>query len=288
MSSVREGLGKRKIDVSDDKFAVNFDQQRKKPHMVLVFKDVIQTFPTAEAECQPSRDPDLMMLIETKCSSKLIETVERSVDMFGIGANWIGLVSMSGRLPYFQKLHCQICGHIRLIPIKLSLYGSGSGRCNLQSWGSKVKRFRFEAKRLMEKGYEKAVKRGWEKGAKYRGGMGIDYPIKECMEELERWSKVFFGNVLLQENGIRQQLKRSKTHWLKDGDRNTKFFHTCTSSRRRINTIEEPEDEAGEWCSNVKGIEEIIMGCFSCLFIKLSVSSRYESSIGDGQIQTDS
>jgi len=41
--------------------------------------------------------------------------------------------------------------------------------------------------------------------------------------------------LLIQEDAFWRQ--RAKTHWLKDGDLNTKFFHAAASSRKKVNHI---------------------------------------------------
>ena len=48
--------------------------------------------------------------------------------------------------------------------------------------------------------------------------------------------------------------QRAKAHWLKEGDRNTKFFHAQTSERRKQNTIVGIWDEQGRWCDDEESI----------------------------------
>ena len=44
--------------------------------------------------------------------------------------------------------------------------------------------------------------------------------------------------------------QRSKVAWLRDGDRNTRFFHSTASQRRRRNYITKLHDANGGWCSS--------------------------------------
>ena len=44
--------------------------------------------------------------------------------------------------------------------------------------------------------------------------------------------------------------QRSKVAWLHDGDRNTRFFHSKASQRRRRNYITKLYDANGGWCSS--------------------------------------
>jgi hypothetical protein len=41
--------------------------------------------------------------------------------------------------------------------------------------------------------------------------------------------------------------QRAKQEWLKNGDKNTHFFHACANSRRKKKFIEKIRDEQGNW-----------------------------------------
>ena len=43
--------------------------------------------------------------------------------------------------------------------------------------------------------------------------------------------------------------QQSKIMWLKDGDRNTNFFHSKASQRQRHNYITKLHDQMGIWCT---------------------------------------
>ena len=43
-------------------------------------------------------------------------------------------------------------------------------------------------------------------------------------------------------------LQRSRTEWLRDGDKNTTFFHAQVSQRKRRNNIKGLMDGEGNWC----------------------------------------
>lgn len=44
--------------------------------------------------------------------------------------------------------------------------------------------------------------------------------------------------------------QRAKTHWYRDGDRNTKFFHASTTARKKVNRIISLDDDAGNKISD--------------------------------------
>ncbi|KAK3211197.1 hypothetical protein Dsin_015903 [Dipteronia sinensis] len=58
----------------------------------------------------------------------------------------------------------------------------------------------------------------------------------------------------------------SRVQWLKEGSRNTKFFHWKASTRRAQNVFKGLYDERGVWCEGRKGLEEVISGYFNKLF----------------------
>lgn len=56
-----------------------------------------------------------------------------------------------------------------------------------------------------------------------------------------------------------------KEHWLKNGDKNTKFFHANVTQRRRANQIVRIENEDGALCST----PEEITNAFTDYFQKI-------------------
>ncbi|KAL8159773.1 hypothetical protein V2J09_001310 [Rumex salicifolius] len=58
----------------------------------------------------------------------------------------------------------------------------------------------------------------------------------------------------------------ARTDVLKDGDRNTKFFHACAVVRRKRNRIEGLFDEAGIWHDNPSELRSMVVDHFKALF----------------------
>ncbi|CAL9024686.1 unnamed protein product, partial [Prunus brigantina] len=61
-------------------------------------------------------------------------------------------------------------------------------------------------------------------------------------------------------------LQKSRNTWLKEGDRNTHFFHLSTVIRRRRNKLEGLNNEAGIWITNKDGMKLTIVNYFQKLF----------------------
>ncbi|KAM2502553.1 hypothetical protein ACFX1W_033092 [Malus domestica] len=59
---------------------------------------------------------------------------------------------------------------------------------------------------------------------------------------------------------------KSRNQWMKEGDKNTKFFHAQTMKRRRCNKIVGLEDEQGNWCTGPGEVDEIAVRYFRNLF----------------------
>jgi hypothetical protein len=60
--------------------------------------------------------------------------------------------------------------------------------------------------------------------------------------------------------------QRSRVDWLKEGDRNTTFFHARASSRRRANTIKALVREDGTRCVQLSAIKGMVEDFYNNLF----------------------
>ena len=125
--------------------------------------------------------------------------------------------------------------------------------------------------------------------------------IEKCSKDLEWWEKKVFGNVRREleekkkmlakikaetmrrgDNSQLRELKveihdlmdketlmwsqRSRVLWLKNGDRNSKFFHKKATQRFKKNSILGIEDKRGNWQEQPEVIEDIIVEYFAELF----------------------
>jgi hypothetical protein len=135
-------------------------------------------------------------------------------------------------------------------------------------------RFKFENAWLADPDFSPFVQEQWHS----YGAQEIVQKLNCCASDLTSWSKTHFHHIrrevdkcrkqiervrtqvdsnninlfnalqkrisflLVQENSFWRQ--RAKTHWLKDGDLNTKFFHASATSRCKINRITSLMDSA--------------------------------------------
>jgi hypothetical protein len=72
--------------------------------------------------------------------------------------------------------------------------------------------------------------------------------------------QVEIGELLEQEELMWRQ--RAKMHWLKEWDKNTRFFHECVKQRRRRNVISQIEDEDGRTWSDPGEVEQVFSSYF--------------------------
>lgn len=115
---------------------------------------------------------------------------------------------------------------------------------------------------------------------------------KECLAELKNWSKDEFngrkmklkqltnklkeirnrcghfdsGDELLKTDGEIFWKQKSRVEWLREGDKNTKFFHSKASARRQKNMICGLEDENGNWIEEVKDVDRMFCEYFTKIF----------------------
>ncbi|KAF4388506.1 hypothetical protein F8388_012483, partial [Cannabis sativa] len=61
--------------------------------------------------------------------------------------------------------------------------------------------------------------------------------------------------------------QRSKQLWLREGDRNSKYFHAKATSRRRSNVIHKLKNSDGEWVGWEDGLPTVIVNYFQHLFM---------------------
>ncbi|XP_074318329.1 uncharacterized protein LOC141655135 [Silene latifolia] len=161
---------------------------------------------------------------------------------------------------------------------------------------ARVRPFRFEQIWVGEEGSEDAVERGVARG---RGDLVA--VLDECARELRGWQKININKIGKEIEKKRKQLarfnegdrseenvqrrrqlvakisnlrrqeeqywrQRSRALWLKDGDRNTKFFHTRAGERKRKNYIAKLIDDEGAERVGTEAVTNVAMEYFQALF----------------------
>ncbi|KAH9784956.1 reverse transcriptase domain-containing protein [Citrus sinensis] len=98
-------------------------------------------------------------------------------------------------------------------------------------------------------------------------------------EEIKR-VKNQIHNILLNEEIYWKQ--RSRADWLREGDKNTKYFHAKASSRKRKNKIWGIEDSQGNWMQNADEVESEFCGYFADLFTTSSPDQKLMDTVLEG------
>uniref|UniRef100_A0A803Q977 Endonuclease/exonuclease/phosphatase domain-containing protein n=1 Tax=Cannabis sativa TaxID=3483 RepID=A0A803Q977_CANSA len=108
--------------------------------------------------------------------------------------------------------------------------------------------------------------------------------IKECKKEIFQWKKGSdmglvekyqqavnnLNNILLQKELFWKQ--KSKQLWLREGDRNSKYFHATATARRRQNAIQRLRIATGEWVDWQGGLLQVVVDYFNDLFTPSAVN----------------
>jgi hypothetical protein len=166
-------------------------------------------------------------------------------------------------------------------------------------------RFRFETIWMQAEGCEEVVRRAWQQPQSGYLLYQVSQRIKTCRMALQRWSRTInrptknrvaqartayadsekgcqenrdnreaytrrnqarrdLNEVLAQEEKYWQQ--RSPVSWLRDGDRNTRFFHASASQRKKKNTILGLRDANGHLATIRNTMSPIVEAYFHNIF----------------------
>ncbi|XP_059436514.1 uncharacterized protein LOC132169501 [Corylus avellana] len=172
--------------------------------------------------------------------------------------------------------------------------------------------FRYEARWSRKVEPKEIIKRVWrQKERKGDAWQGIKSNLEQSKRELLQWRKkevpptediisqksallrtlqevegtarrgeikrlqTELGDLLAQADVTWRQ--RAKMHWLKNGDKNTRFFHECVKQRRRKNIISQIDDEEGRRWSNPREVERAFCSYYQNLFTSLHLTGVDES-----------
>jgi hypothetical protein len=89
-------------------------------------------------------------------------------------------------------------------------------------------------------------------------------PMTAEKEEIVKEMKALIDLLLEQEETHWMQLSRA--NWLRQGDRNTLFFHNYATVRRKKNFIKKLKGEGDQWLEGMEALKPLIFQYFSNLF----------------------
>ncbi|KAL0295713.1 UNVERIFIED_CONTAM: hypothetical protein Scaly_3091100 [Sesamum calycinum] len=203
--------------------------------------------------------PSLVFIVETKCNNSRIDHFQSTIAMPQFYVMMIGIVGIlrASMAPLRQgiifrhglsypdfRLNLVVLGFVRMFPettvTHLDSALSDHAPIIISTTGYVVT--------------PTALSRPWRSEAHWL--QGPECEEADLRDKLDAWY-------------ARQELywqQRRKIHWLRDGDRNTSFFHAKASSRRRVNAIDRLRDEGGRWIDDPAALRRLIERHFSRVF----------------------
>ncbi|CAJ2673329.1 unnamed protein product [Trifolium pratense] len=115
---------------------------------------------------------------------------------------------------------------------------------NLTNAEREIKAWRFHS--IDDVLYKKRELMARIKGTQRRLQTG---PYNRGLKRLEQKLQGELSHILRKEELM--WFQRSRAKWLKDGDRNTRYYHIKTINRRRMNNITMLKDDSGQWIEDV-------------------------------------
>ncbi|XP_012851547.1 PREDICTED: uncharacterized protein LOC105971242 [Erythranthe guttata] len=218
---------------------------------------------------------------------KLLGSV--ALDRVCASSEWIS------KFPHARVHHLNYSGSDH-VPIKLVLRVPTRARIS-----GKKRPFRFEATWLRRENCEQIIENQWRKSVDAGSMESVIYKNSECRLALILWSKLTvqqprkkikslhkrLQSLLLAEQtvarreeirGVRAELEqaygdddmywrqRNRVQWIQEGDRNTRFFHSKATIRRRTNRVDRLKDTEGIWKEKDEDTENIISNYFEHIF----------------------
>ncbi|GAU46050.1 hypothetical protein TSUD_191210 [Trifolium subterraneum] len=122
-------------------------------------------------------------------------------------------------------------------------------------------KFRFEKAWMYHKAYGDMVKQHWNKEKT------LPARVNYMADEFSKWQRDLQQEltlVLKQEEAV--WFQKSRSQWIKDGDRNTRYYHVKTIKRRRQNKIIMLRNDQNEWVEEEENLKAMVNNYYKRLF----------------------
>ncbi|KAL8119749.1 hypothetical protein AgCh_017015 [Apium graveolens] len=206
-------------------------------------------------------------------------------DMFPAAEVQVLEVSTSDHMPLFLQLNCQV-------------------------YVQRRSRFKFENMWIKESECRGIVESSWNE----EDTTDIMNKMMKCCARLEEWGGSLIRDMKVKLTKYRTEMRRlrsrrdavgirqygearwqylrllekkeifwrqrAKQFWLRDGDKNTRFFHKYASVRKEHNKIKRLKDENGEWRDKEEEIQGLITEYFQNIFRTSGSEERLSDRIG--------
>ncbi|XP_071921851.1 uncharacterized protein [Coffea arabica] len=194
---------------------------------------------------------------------------------------------------FFDKAKCD---HVETV-------GSDHSMLLIDNWprmDKKRSKFSFDKRWLKREGISQVVEQAWKQTVEGNRMYRITRQIANCRVALLKWKNNFTGNSLLKINQVKQQIKeikeskesgvkdkiselkiqlkeayteeeqfwaqKARIDWLREGDKNTKFFHACVKGRRRRNRMLNIQRDDGSWTKSEEELGKEVAEYYRVLF----------------------
>jgi hypothetical protein len=172
-------------------------------------------------------------------------------------------------------------------------------------------KFRFEKAWMYHPNYTELIKQHWNKRSVF------PERISNMTDEFVKWKRDVFGSInkrkadlMARINGIQRKqhvdrnnkflerlernlqqelmlvlkqeeavwFQKSRSQWIKDGDRNTRYYHVKTINRRRRNRIIMLKNDQNDWVEDDANLKEMVNNYYKNLFARSESNIQWQQT----------